>query len=106
MAARAKAVFAVGTCSCYGGIQAAHPNPTGCSGISEVITQKVVQVPGCPPSDINVVANFAFYALFQTLPHLDEKIVLNGLMASAYMICAKERSNLKVGYLLSILMMS
>ena len=70
-ASKAKAVFAMGTCSCYGGIQAANPNPTRCAGISEVISQKVVQVPGCPPSDINIVANLAFYALFQTLPNLD-----------------------------------
>lgn len=72
-ASKAKAIFAIGTCSCYGGIQAASPNPTCCAGISEVLSQKVVQVPGCPPSDINIVANLAFYALFQTLPNLDEK---------------------------------
>ena len=73
VASKAKAIFAMGTCSCYGGIQAASPNPTRCAGISEVLSQKVVQVPGCPPSDINIVANLAFYALFQTLPNLDSK---------------------------------
>lgn len=72
-AKRAKAIFAMGTCSCYGGIQAARPNPTRCAGISEVLSQKVVQVPGCPPSDINIVANLAFYALFGVLPNLDSK---------------------------------
>lgn len=73
VAKKAKAIFAMGTCSSYGGIQAANPNPTRCCGISEVLAQKVVQIPGCPPSDINIVANLAFYALFQTLPNLDEK---------------------------------
>lgn len=73
VAAKAKAIFAMGTCSCYGGIQAASPNPTHCCGISQVLHQKVVQVPGCPPSDINIVANLAFYTLFRTLPNLDEK---------------------------------
>lgn len=72
-AQNAKAIFAIGTCSCYGGIQAASPNPSKCCGISEVLSQKVVQVPGCPPSDINIVANLLFYTLFQTLPNLDSK---------------------------------
>ena len=73
VAKRAKAVFAIGTCSCYGGIQAARPNPTQSCGISEVLAQKVVQVPGCPPSDTNIVVNLCFFALFQTTPNLDEK---------------------------------
>lgn len=73
VANKAKAIFAIGTCSCYGGIQAAHPNPTKCCGIAEVLSQKVVQVPGCPPSEINIVANLLFYTLFQTLPNLDSK---------------------------------
>ena len=72
-ASKARAIFAMGTCSCYGGIQAAHPNPSKSCGISEVLSQKVVQVPGCPPSDINIVANLCFYALFRTTPNLDEK---------------------------------
>lgn len=42
LAAKAKAIFAVGTCSSYGGIQAAYPNPSKTCGISEVLSQKVV----------------------------------------------------------------
>ncbi len=72
-ASKASAIFAIGTCSCYGGVQAAQPNPSKCCGISEVLSQKVVQVPGCPPSDINIVANLCFYALFHTTPNLDER---------------------------------
>lgn len=72
-AQKAVAVFAIGTCSCYGGIQAAAPNPTRSRGISEVLHQKVVQVPGCPPSDINIIATLAFFVLFKTLPNLTEQ---------------------------------
>lgn len=72
LAKKAKAVFAMGTCSSYGGVQAAMPNPSKCCGISEVLSNKVVNVPGCPPSDINIVANLAFYALFRVEPNLDE----------------------------------
>ncbi|WP_348518757.1 hydrogenase small subunit [Campylobacter sp. CCS1377] len=71
LATKAKAIFAVGTCSSYGGIQAAYPNPSKTCGISEVLSQKVVNIPGCPPSDVNIIANLAFYALFDTLPELD-----------------------------------
>lgn len=70
---KAKAIFAVGTCSSYGGIQAAFPNPTKTCGIAEVLTQKVIQIPGCPPSDVNIVSTLAFYALFERPPELDDK---------------------------------
>lgn len=71
LATKAKAIFAMGTCSSYGGIQAAYPNPSKTCGISEVLSQKVVNIPGCPPSDVNIIASLAFFALFDTLPELD-----------------------------------
>ena len=73
VALRAKAIFAVGSCSSYGGIQAAQPNPSKTLGISEVLTQKVVNIPGCPPSDINIIGTLFFYALFKILPECDEQ---------------------------------
>ncbi|QYH12701.1 hydrogenase small subunit [Campylobacter jejuni] len=73
LSAKAKAIFAVGTCSSYGGIQAAYPNPSKTCGISEVLSQKVVNIPGCPPSDINIIATLSFFALFGVLPELDEQ---------------------------------
>nr|WP_306808776.1 hydrogenase small subunit [Campylobacter helveticus] len=73
IADKAKVIFATGTCSSYGGIQAAYPNPTKTCGISQVLSQKVVQIPGCPPSDVNIIATLAFYALFGTSPELDDK---------------------------------
>ncbi|EAL5962640.1 oxidoreductase [Campylobacter jejuni] len=73
LAAKAKAIFAVGTCSSYGGIQAAYPNPSKTCGISEVLSQKVVNIPGCPPSDINIIVILSFFALFGVLPELDEQ---------------------------------
>lgn len=73
LAFKAKAIFALGTCSSYGGIQSAYPNPSKTCGISEVLNQKVVKIPGCPPSDVNIVATLAFFALFELLPELDEQ---------------------------------
>jgi quinone-reactive Ni/Fe-hydrogenase small subunit len=70
-AAEAAAVIAVGTCSSFGGIQAAKPNPTNTKGIGEVIGKPVVNVPGCPPSAKNIVGTIVYYILFGTLPALD-----------------------------------
>lgn len=51
---KAKAVINVGTCSAYGGIPMADPNPTGIKPVQEIykeagIKTPVVNVPGCPP---------------------------------------------------------
>ena len=49
-AENAAAVIAYGTCAVSGGIQAANPNPTGSSGITNFTGKTpVVNVPGCPP---------------------------------------------------------
>ena len=67
----AAAIIAVGACSSFGGIQAAAPNPTGAKGISEVLSKPVVNVPGCPPSDRNIVGTILYVILFGQLPALD-----------------------------------
>lgn len=46
--------IAMGTCSSFGGIPAAHPNPTGCKSVSQVYEEKnidtpLINIPGCPP---------------------------------------------------------
>jgi len=65
------AIFAIGTCSSYGGVQAAVPNPTGAVGLSEVTHKTVINVPGCPPSEKNIVGTLLHYLLYGTLPALD-----------------------------------
>lgn len=71
VAADALAVFAVGTCSSYGGIQAAYPNPSNAQKLSSVISKPVINIPGCPPSDRNIVGTFLYYILTGSLPALD-----------------------------------
>lgn len=67
----AAAIFAIGTCSAFGGVQAAHPNPTGAVALSKVTNKTVINVPGCPPSEKNIVGTLLHYILYGTLPALD-----------------------------------
>jgi len=67
----AAAIFAIGTCSSFGGVQAAVPNPTGAVGLSEITHKTVINVPGCPPSEKNIVGTLLHYLLYGTLPALD-----------------------------------
>ncbi len=67
----AAAIFAIGTCSAFGGVQAAIPNPTGAVALSEVTHKTVINVPGCPPSEKNIVGTLMYYLLYGSLPALD-----------------------------------
>lgn len=67
----AAAIFAIGACSSFGGIQAAHPNPTNAKPLSKITNKPVINVPGCPPSEKNIVGNVLHFILFGTLPAVD-----------------------------------
>ena len=69
---KAAAIFSIGTCASFGGIQAAAPNPTGAKGVDKVVKQAVINVPGCPPSAANIVGTLMHFLLFGTLPALDK----------------------------------
>lgn len=73
---RAKAIIATGTCSSFGGLAAAAPNPTGAMGVKEALPSlgvPVVNLPGCPPNPVNFVAVLANYLLAGSLPSLDSQ---------------------------------
>ncbi|HIQ27194.1 MAG TPA: twin-arginine translocation signal domain-containing protein [Sulfurovum sp.] len=67
----AAAIFAIGTCSSFGGVQAAAPNPTNAQALSKVVDKPVINVPGCPPGEKNIVGTLMHYLLYGTLPALD-----------------------------------
>ncbi|MBU0720269.1 hydrogenase small subunit [bacterium] len=67
----AAAIFAIGTCSSFGGVQAAYPNPTNAHPLSDVTNKVVINVPGCPPSEKNIVGTLLHFILYGTLPALD-----------------------------------
>lgn len=68
---QAAAVICLGTCSSYGGVQAAKPNPGGYKGLGDALGIKTVNVPGCPPNPVNFVGTVVNYLLLGKLPALD-----------------------------------
>ena len=70
--AGAAAVINTGTCSSYGGIPAASPNPTGATSVPDLVSGvPVINLPGCPANVDNVVATIVHYLTFGALPAVD-----------------------------------
>src|SRR6266511_2976628 len=69
----AAAVVNVGTCSSFGGIPAAAPNPTGAVGVPDLVSGvPVLNLPGCPVNADNLTATLAHYLTFGELPAADD----------------------------------
>jgi hydrogenase small subunit len=78
MGAQAAAVIAIGSCSSWGGIPSAAPNPTGATPAHEVLRNKgiatpVVNIPGCPPNPYNFLSTVLYFLTFNKLPELDSE---------------------------------
>ncbi|WP_156920586.1 hydrogenase small subunit [Thermicanus aegyptius] len=71
----ARAVIAYGSCSSWGGIAAAFPNPTGARPIRQFIGEEkpVILVPGCPPIAEVMVGVIAYILATGELPELDRR---------------------------------
>lgn len=65
------AVVCLGTCSSFGGVQAAKPNPGGYKGIGDALGIKTVNIPGCPANPVNLIGTVVNYILLGKLPALD-----------------------------------
>lgn len=78
---KAMAVIALGTCSSFGGIPAAWPNPTGAKGLKELFEENglktpLINVPGCPPHPdwfVGTVLKILLYGL-PSSEELDEHL--------------------------------
>ncbi|MBN1264604.1 MAG: hydrogenase small subunit [Anaerolineales bacterium] len=69
----AAAVIATGNCAAFGGLPKADPNPTGAEGVWDIITDKpVVNIPGCPAIPEVFTGTVAYFAVFGSLPELDD----------------------------------
>lgn len=70
---KAAATICIGSCSSYGGIPAAKPNPGGYKGVGEALGIKTLNIPGCPPNPVNFVGTVVNYLLLGKLPSLDNQ---------------------------------
>ncbi len=70
--AGAAAVITVGTCSSYGGLPAASPNPTAAVGVPGLVSGvPVINLPACPMNVDNLVATIVHFLTFGALPATD-----------------------------------
>jgi hydrogenase small subunit len=78
----AAAIINVGTCSAFGGIPKAKPNPTGAAAVMDIIKDKpIVNVPGCPPIPeviTGVIANFLTFGKLPDMDHLHRPLAFFG----------------------------
>jgi hydrogenase small subunit len=72
-AAGAAAIIATGNCASFGGIPAAHPNPTRAVGVADLIKDKpVVNIPGCPAIPEVTTGTILHFLVMGELPKTDE----------------------------------
>jgi len=73
VAASAGAIVAIGSCASWGGVPSASPNPTGATGINQLLPDKVVvTLPGCPANPYIFLGTALQYVALGKLPELDE----------------------------------
>jgi hydrogenase small subunit len=70
----AAAIVCVGTCSSYGGIAFADPNPTTAWPVSAIVDDKpIINVPGCPPIAEVITGTLLQFVTTGKVPDLDEQ---------------------------------
>ena len=69
----AVATVAVGTCAAYGGLPAAHPNPTGARSVERAVPglKTLINLPACPVNAENLTALLVHFLTYQRWPALD-----------------------------------
>ncbi len=69
----AAAIVCVGTCSAFGGIPFADPNPTGARPISDLVDDKpIINISGCPPIAEVITGTLLQFVSTGKVPDLDE----------------------------------
>jgi len=76
---KVKGTIAIGSCACFGNVQAAKPNPTGAVGLRDFLRSPeggipdaaVINLPRCPGNGEDLVATLTYILLFEKLPELD-----------------------------------
>ncbi len=69
--AKAAATVCIGSCSAFGNIPSARPNPTDSMGVSKAIGIRTVNIAGCPPNPVNFTGTILHKLMFGDIPPLD-----------------------------------
>ncbi len=73
VAASAGAIVALGSCASWGGVPSADPNPTGATGVNQILEGRaVVTLPGCPANPYILLGTVLQFVALGKLPELDE----------------------------------
>jgi hydrogenase small subunit len=71
----AAAIVCVGTCSAFGGIPFADPNPTGAWPVTAIVEDKpIINVSGCPPLPEVITGTLLQFVTTGKVPDLDEHL--------------------------------
>jgi len=77
--AKAKGVIAIGSCACFGNVQAREPNPTGAMGIRDwlrgpggIPDAAVINLARCPGHGEDLVTTLTYILVYGKLPELDD----------------------------------
>lgn len=71
---RAAAVISIGSCASWGGVPSAGINPTGSTGVDQLVKDKpVINIPGCPPNPYVLLGTVLEFARTGKPPALDAK---------------------------------
>lgn len=70
---KAAAIIAIGSCASWGGVPSADPNPTGSTGVDQIISGvPIVNLPGCPPNPYTLLGVVLEFAVMGKLPACDD----------------------------------
>ncbi len=70
----AAATVAVGTCATFGGLPAAHPNPTRALSVADAVpgVKNLINMSACPANAENIAALIVYYLTIKRWPPLDQ----------------------------------
>ncbi|HTV64633.1 MAG TPA: hydrogenase small subunit [Bryocella sp.] len=75
VAGKAGAIIAMGSCASWGGVPSAGDNPTGATGVADLIKGvPIVNLPGCPPNPYNLLGTVLEFVRTGGLPELDDSL--------------------------------
>ena len=68
---KALATICIGSCSAFGNVPSARPNPSNCVSVGKALGVSTINIAGCPPNPTNFVGTILHYSMFGEFPARD-----------------------------------